>query len=169
MSCSWKLSQVAKLLNWIELIDYIYIFFQTWPTDLVIVFGLTWLLMMMLFSRIGARLASIDVWSLTINNDSSTSYIWRCLRFWYVCINLLWCFEWRVVGLYWWDSVTLDCSGKGEVVECSPTRNPELFYAVLGGLGQFGIITKARILLERAPQRVRAPSTPSGGDESLWY
>lgn len=33
--------------------------------------------------------------------------------------------------------------------------NPELFYAVLGGLGQFGIITRARIVLDKAPKRVR--------------
>jgi len=46
-------------------------------------------------------------------------------------------------------------SGKGEVVDCTPTKNSELFFAVLGGLGQFGIITKARIVLEKAPQRVR--------------
>lgn len=46
-------------------------------------------------------------------------------------------------------------TGRGEVVECSPTENSELFFAVLGGLGQFGIITKARIVLEKAPQRVR--------------
>lgn len=40
------------------------------------------------------------------------------------------------------------------MVVCSPAKNSELFFAVLGGLGQFGIITKARISLERAPQRV---------------
>ncbi|KAI5060332.1 hypothetical protein GOP47_0024752 [Adiantum capillus-veneris] len=43
----------------------------------------------------------------------------------------------------------------GELKSCSPTSNGELFYASLGGLGQFGIITKARILLEPAPQKVR--------------
>ncbi|KAG0581883.1 hypothetical protein M758_3G016900 [Ceratodon purpureus] len=46
-------------------------------------------------------------------------------------------------------------TGKGETVDCSPTQHPELFFATLGGLGQFGIITKARIALEKAPQRVR--------------
>ncbi|RWR78573.1 cytokinin dehydrogenase 3-like protein [Cinnamomum micranthum f. kanehirae] len=46
-------------------------------------------------------------------------------------------------------------TGKGELVTCSPTRSSELFYAVLGGLGQFGIITSARILLQDAPQKVR--------------
>nr|WBO25535.1 cytokinin dehydrogenase 3-like protein [Phalaenopsis hybrid cultivar] len=46
-------------------------------------------------------------------------------------------------------------TGKGEIVTCSPTRSAELFYAVLGGLGQFGIITKARILLQDAPQHVK--------------
>ncbi|RRT47897.1 hypothetical protein B296_00041302 [Ensete ventricosum] len=34
-------------------------------------------------------------------------------------------------------------------------RNSDLFYGVLGGLGQFGIITRARISLEPAPHRVR--------------
>ncbi|KAF3447302.1 hypothetical protein FNV43_RR12485 [Rhamnella rubrinervis] len=36
---------------------------------------------------------------------------------------------------------------------CSEHQNSELFHAVLGGLGQFGIITRARIALEPAPQR----------------
>jgi cytokinin dehydrogenase len=45
-------------------------------------------------------------------------------------------------------------AGTGEVVNCSEEQNGELFYSVLGGLGQFGIITKARILLEPAPTMV---------------
>lgn len=43
----------------------------------------------------------------------------------------------------------------GELKSCSPMQNAELFYASLGGLGQFGIVTKARIILEPAPQKVR--------------
>ncbi|RWW78254.1 hypothetical protein BHE74_00013536 [Ensete ventricosum] len=35
------------------------------------------------------------------------------------------------------------------------SNNSDLFYGVLGGLGQFGIITRARIALEPAPRRVR--------------
>uniref|UniRef100_A0A1D1XC44 cytokinin dehydrogenase n=1 Tax=Anthurium amnicola TaxID=1678845 RepID=A0A1D1XC44_9ARAE len=46
-------------------------------------------------------------------------------------------------------------TGTGKHVTCSPTTNSELFYAVLGGLGQFGIITSARILLQDAPQKVK--------------
>ncbi|KAJ0963157.1 hypothetical protein J5N97_028279 [Dioscorea zingiberensis] len=46
-------------------------------------------------------------------------------------------------------------TGKGELVTCSEEHNTELFHGVLGGLGQFGIITRARIALEPAPQRVR--------------
>ncbi|URE00031.1 cytokinin dehydrogenase [Musa troglodytarum] len=46
-------------------------------------------------------------------------------------------------------------TGKGDQVTCSPTENSELFYAVLGGLGQFGIITRARILLQDAPHKVK--------------
>lgn len=33
---------------------------------------------------------------------------------------------------------------------CSPEENSDLFYGALGGLGQFGIITRARIALELA-------------------
>lgn len=46
-------------------------------------------------------------------------------------------------------------TGKGELLTCSEDANTELFHSVLGGLGQFGIITRARIALEPAPQRVR--------------
>lgn len=46
-------------------------------------------------------------------------------------------------------------TGKGELLTCSEEEHSELYHAVLGGLGQFGIITRARIALEPAPQRVR--------------
>lgn len=46
-------------------------------------------------------------------------------------------------------------AGKGEVVNCSKEQNADLFHGVLGGLGQFGIITKARIALEPAPKMVK--------------
>lgn len=46
-------------------------------------------------------------------------------------------------------------TGKGDVVVCSKEENSDLFHATLGGLGQFGIITRARIALEPAPQRVK--------------
>ncbi|KAF2592479.1 hypothetical protein F2Q70_00045478 [Brassica cretica] len=44
-------------------------------------------------------------------------------------------------------------TGRGEVMRCSEEENTRLFHGVLGGLGQFGIITRARISLEPAPQR----------------
>ncbi|KAE8654022.1 Cytokinin dehydrogenase 5 [Hibiscus syriacus] len=44
-------------------------------------------------------------------------------------------------------------TGKGELSTCSEDQNPELFHAVLGGLGPFGIITRARNSLEPAPER----------------
>ncbi|OWM84108.1 cytokinin dehydrogenase 7 [Punica granatum] len=46
-------------------------------------------------------------------------------------------------------------TGRGQVVVCSEDENSELFFGALGGLGQFGIITKARILLQPAPDMVR--------------
>lgn len=41
------------------------------------------------------------------------------------------------------------------MIRCSEEENTRLFHGVLGGLGQFGIITRARISLEPAPQRVK--------------
>lgn len=46
-------------------------------------------------------------------------------------------------------------TGKGEIVNCSETQNADLFHGVLGGLGQFGIITRARISLGPAPKMVK--------------
>ncbi|XP_042481157.1 cytokinin dehydrogenase 9-like [Macadamia integrifolia] len=46
-------------------------------------------------------------------------------------------------------------TGKGEVMNCSEKQNADLFYSVLGGLGQFGIIAHARIALEPAPKMVK--------------
>ncbi|XP_071722754.1 cytokinin dehydrogenase 3-like [Rutidosis leptorrhynchoides] len=57
----------------------------------------------------------------------------------------------QISNVYELDVVT----GKGNLVTCSKRNNSELFYAVLGGLGQFGIITRARITLEPAPKRVK--------------
>eukprot|EP00257_Ricinus_communis_P002706 XP_002514119.2 cytokinin dehydrogenase 3 [Ricinus communis] len=57
----------------------------------------------------------------------------------------------QISNVYEMDVVT----GRGELVTCSGHRNSDLFYAVLGGLGQFGIITRARIALEPAPKKVK--------------
>ncbi|XP_012451303.1 cytokinin dehydrogenase 7 [Gossypium raimondii] len=46
-------------------------------------------------------------------------------------------------------------TGKGDITVCSETQNPELFFGALGGLGQFGIITRARVKLQPAPDMVR--------------
>lgn len=49
-------------------------------------------------------------------------------------------------------------TGDGALRRCSPTVERELFEAVLGGLGQFGVITEAVVDLVPAPQRVRGHS-----------
>ncbi|KAK9741585.1 hypothetical protein RND81_03G115300 [Saponaria officinalis] len=46
-------------------------------------------------------------------------------------------------------------TGRGEIVICSHNLHPDLFFAALGGLGQFGVITRARIPLQPSPQMVR--------------
>uniref|UniRef100_M8CLD2 cytokinin dehydrogenase n=1 Tax=Aegilops tauschii TaxID=37682 RepID=M8CLD2_AEGTA len=56
----------------------------------------------------------------------------------------------QISNVYELDVVT----GKGEAVTCSEAKNPELFFGALGGLGQLGIITRARIALEPAPRKV---------------
>jgi FAD/FMN-containing dehydrogenase len=45
-------------------------------------------------------------------------------------------------------------TGAGELVTCSPERNDELFRMVLAGLGQCGIIVRARLRLIQAPKYV---------------
>ncbi|MGW6569087.1 FAD-binding protein [Streptomyces sp. NPDC054975] len=46
-------------------------------------------------------------------------------------------------------------TGEGELTTCSPTVRPDLFRAVLGGLGQCAIITRATLALVPAPRFVR--------------
>ncbi|XP_020583622.1 cytokinin dehydrogenase 6-like, partial [Phalaenopsis equestris] len=46
-------------------------------------------------------------------------------------------------------------TGKGEMLTCSEDLNQDLFHAIFGGLGQFGVITRARIALDPAPTMVR--------------
>lgn len=46
-------------------------------------------------------------------------------------------------------------TGTGEQLVCSPERHPELFRAVLAGLGQCALIVRATLGLVPAPRRVR--------------
>lgn len=46
-------------------------------------------------------------------------------------------------------------TGAGEFVRCSPSRRPDLFHAVLAGLGQCAVIVGATLRLVRAPETVR--------------
>jgi cytokinin dehydrogenase len=46
-------------------------------------------------------------------------------------------------------------TGTGDVVTCSGHHQRDLFEAVLAGQGQFGVITRATLRLERAPRQVR--------------
>src|SRR5262249_60212228 len=45
-------------------------------------------------------------------------------------------------------------TGEGQIVTCSDERNSDLFNAMLGGLGQCGIITKVVMRLGDAPTNV---------------
>lgn len=51
-------------------------------------------------------------------------------------------------------------TGEGEVEWCSPSEQPDLFYAALGGLGQVAIITRVILDLARMPQLVRTWRLP---------
>jgi len=46
-------------------------------------------------------------------------------------------------------------TGAGETVTCGPDRNPDLFWSAIAGLGQVGIITRARLKLRRVKPMTR--------------
>jgi len=46
-------------------------------------------------------------------------------------------------------------TGAGDTVVCSPTQNTEVWNAVRSGLGQFGVITRARLQLRRCLPKAR--------------
>ncbi|KAL3586756.1 hypothetical protein D5086_013623 [Populus alba] len=46
-------------------------------------------------------------------------------------------------------------TGKGQLMTCNKNENSELFFGALGGLGQFGIVTRARVVVQSAPDMVR--------------
>jgi FAD/FMN-containing dehydrogenase len=46
-------------------------------------------------------------------------------------------------------------TGNGDLVQCSSTRNSDLFNAVLAGMGQCGVIVRAKVRLISAKQRAR--------------
>jgi FAD/FMN-containing dehydrogenase len=45
-------------------------------------------------------------------------------------------------------------TGSGELLRCSSEVRPDLFHAVVGGLGQFAIIVRARVRVEPVPERL---------------
>lgn len=51
-------------------------------------------------------------------------------------------------------------TGRGEVVDCSPLQNRPLFDAVRSGLGQFGVIVRARVRLMPVPPSTRYYQLP---------
>ncbi|WP_214107128.1 FAD-binding protein [Acrocarpospora catenulata] len=51
-------------------------------------------------------------------------------------------------------------TGEGELLTCSRWRNRDLFGAVLGGLGQSGLIVRATVRLVPAPSHVRVYTLP---------
>jgi len=62
-------------------------------------------------------------------------------------------------------------TGTGNLRRCSATRDPALFNAVLGGLGQFGIVVRAKLELERSRELARVytlqyPDVPSLLDDA---
>lgn len=46
-------------------------------------------------------------------------------------------------------------TGEGELVTCAPDRDPDLYWSVISGLGQVGIIVRARLRLRRAKPMTR--------------
>jgi cytokinin dehydrogenase len=47
-------------------------------------------------------------------------------------------------------------TGAGEIVRCSPTQNQDLFDAVRAGMGQFGVMTEAKLKIRRHRPKYRS-------------
>lgn len=58
-------------------------------------------------------------------------------------------------------------TGRGDLVTCSRARNRELFEMMLAGLGQCGIIVRARLRLTRAPAHVVTRSLTYADSDAL--
>jgi cytokinin dehydrogenase len=58
-------------------------------------------------------------------------------------------------------------TGRGELLTCSPTSNDELFHMILAGLGQCGIIVRARLKLVDAPKYVLRRTSPYSDSDAL--
>jgi FAD/FMN-containing dehydrogenase len=46
-------------------------------------------------------------------------------------------------------------TGEGELITCSPDRDPDLYWSVVAGLGQVGVVVRARLRLRRAKPMTR--------------
>lgn len=46
-------------------------------------------------------------------------------------------------------------TGDGELRTCGPERDPDLFWSVISGLGQIGVVVRARLRLRRVPAMTR--------------
>jgi cytokinin dehydrogenase len=55
-------------------------------------------------------------------------------------------------------------TGRGQLATCSRTQRRQLFDAMLAGLGQFGVIVRARLRLVPVPGQTRFYQAPYGGD-----
>lgn len=58
-------------------------------------------------------------------------------------------------------------TGTGDVVWCSAEENPDLFLHALGGLGQFGVVTRLRHRLRRAGTEVFSSTLVYGDPQEL--
>jgi cytokinin dehydrogenase len=59
-------------------------------------------------------------------------------------------------------------TGEGHTVRCSPSENRRLFEAVLAGIGQFGVITRATVELVPAKPMVRSYTIPCPDNATLF-
>jgi cytokinin dehydrogenase len=53
-------------------------------------------------------------------------------------------------------------TGRGEILDCSPSLRPRLFDAVRSGLGQFAVIVRARVRLVQVLPLTRYYQLPYG-------
>ncbi|KAF7851107.1 hypothetical protein BT93_L4544 [Corymbia citriodora subsp. variegata] len=122
-----------------------------WPSTSVL-----WSRLLGHYANVGSQQLWIDVWEKKLKHNvapvSRTDYLYLTVGgalFNASSRGETFRDDLQISNVYEMDVI----AGTGDFLTYSTHENPNLLYSGLGGFGQFGIITRARIALDQAPKR----------------